>query len=456
MSSPVFFLVMMACCYPVALIITGFLANGAKPKKNIVIGVTLPKEAQEDPAVQAICARYRKKLKYCALLLTAVLVPVFFIPSFSVMLTAWLCWLLGAILLPYVVYLKAYRQLRALKRENSWYIRAMPAAAETEAVLKRPHSRLLFLPALVVSLVPLWPALRAGGPDLVYGAVLAGSAAAIVLMGLLCYPLIYRQRPEFSGSDEGLNRALTNLRRHRWGLCWILLASLTALLSLGLWFGRNNMVLTMVAICLYALGAMILAAVTEWSVRRGQEHLTASRGGDQYLDEDDLWHYGLFYDNPKDRRFLVNDRVGMGTSVNLARPGAKALMVFTALVLACLPLVGVWCMVEEYTPIRVVATADHVQVEHLAFDLTVAYEDVEEAVLLDQLPGMSRVAGTSMETVDKGRFTVKGYGACRICLDPRADAFLVLRTKDHTYLISTASKAETERIYQWIQAAQSQ
>lgn len=455
MSSSIFFLIMIACCYPVVPVIVGILANEAKPKKNILIGVTLPKAAQEEEAVKAICLSYRKQLRNCAILLTAVLIPVFFIPSFSVILTVWLCWLLIAITLPYGVYIQAYKKLKTLKVENRWYTgmaQQIVVDVTVAAAIKKPISRLWFLPALMVSLIPLVAAHFMGGVDFAYGVIIGATAAGIVLLSVLFYPLIFRQKGDMVDANARINLALTNVRRYNWSLCWILLSWLTALFALAMWFGRDNMVVTLISICVYSLAAIALSLVTELRARKGQEKLSAYSGGEQYLDEDAFWVYGLFYNNPNDRHFVMNNRVGMGTTVNLARPGAKVLMGITALIMAALPFLGVWCIFEEYTPITVTATADSVRVQHMGFDLTVDYDDVKDAALLYDLPGLCRINGTGMDTVDKGKFSVEGYGTCRICLDPRADAFLVLVTADKTYLISTSSTEETEHIYQWVEA----
>ena len=47
---------MMLLMYPVLPIIVGLLLNEAKPKKNIVVGVTLPFEARQSEAVRTILA----------------------------------------------------------------------------------------------------------------------------------------------------------------------------------------------------------------------------------------------------------------------------------------------------------------------------------------------------------------------------------------------------------------
>ncbi len=446
-----FMFFMLICCYPILPLVSLMLANETKPKNNIVLGVTLPPGKQAEPAVKAICTGYRKKLFHGAVVLTLLLLPVFFLPSFSVMLTAWLCWLLLAIVVPFVFYAMAHLQLKDLKQINEWFDgvakRALSDVTVT-AALRKPFSRRLFLPALIVSLLPLVIAYSIQ-QDQLYAATVTLSSGSIILLSLFSYPLLFRRKGD-EGGDLLSNVEFTGARLYQWGKCWLLLSYLTALFALTMWFVRNSDGGILFAVALYTLAALALCGYTELSARKAQEKLTAQYGEKQYVDEDAFWFLGMFYHHPGDRHFFVNKRVGIGITLNLARPAAKVLAVFVLFLLAALPLIGVGAIYEEYTPITVTASETEVRVSHLGFEITVDYDDVEEAALLYELPGLSRLNGTALAVLNKGKFKVTGYGVCEICLDPRADAFLVLKTKEKTYLISTPAKGETEQIYRWL------
>lgn len=448
----IFMFFMLICCYPVLLLVSLVLANETKPKNNIVLGVTLPPGKPEEPAVKDICTGYRKKLRNGAILLTLLLLPVFFLPSFSVMLTAWLCWLLLAIVVPFVLYAMAHLRLKALKQANEWFdgvAKRTLRDVTVTAALQKPLSHWLFLPALIISLLPLLIACLIH-QDQFYAATVTLSSGSIILLSLFSYPLLFRQKGD--GSDDNLltDLALTGARLYEWGKCWLLLSYLTALFALAMWFVRNSDGGVLFAVALYTLAAIGLCGHTECKARKAQEKLSAQYGEKQYVDEDAFWLLGMFYDHPGDRRFIINKRVGIGVTLNLARPAAKVLVGFVLLILASLPFIGVGAIYEEYTPITVTASEAEVRVSHLGFEITVDYDDVEEAALLYELPGLSRLNGTDLATVDKGTFAVTGYGVCEICLDPRATAFLVLKTAEKTYLISTPTKGEAEQIYHWL------
>lgn len=112
--------IMLLLLYPVLPVMTGILANEAKPKKNIVIGVTLPFEARQTEEVRAICKQYRKRLWLLFGLLTAALLPSLLFSHDSVAFSWQMLWVLVVIVAPFFVYAAAHRQLRALKQARGW------------------------------------------------------------------------------------------------------------------------------------------------------------------------------------------------------------------------------------------------------------------------------------------------------------------------------------------------
>ena len=71
---------------------------------------------------------------------------------------------------------------------------------------------------------------------------------------------------------------------------------------------------------------MAAAVALELRLRQLQEKLTAQSGRGWYPDDDDKWIWGLFYYNPSDSRLIVNARIGVNTTVNLAKRSGKLLM----------------------------------------------------------------------------------------------------------------------------------
>lgn len=79
--------------------------------------------------------------------------------------------------------------------------------------------------------------------------------------------------------------------------------------------------------------------------------------------------------------------------------------------------------------------------------------DIESAELLTERPASSRVAGTAMESVSKGRYKNDEWGRFACCIDPRTGPWLLLRTTDgEIWLFNATDSAATEAAYQAITA----
>lgn len=448
--------IMLVLMFPVLPIIVAILANEAKPKKNIVIGVTLPYEARQTEQVQAACRAYRRRLWLWCGVLCALLLPSLLFRHDSLAFSWQMLWVLAAIAVPYGVYVRAHLRLRALKRENGWTGEAAGKVLVDLQAAAVPYGRIAawwFLPAVLAAFVPV-AAVLAGPPAGVAGPLLALylTDAAMVAGCWASYRFLYRNRAEVVDGMEAVTQALTRVRRHHWGRFWLGAAYLMAALAVAMWLLMDDGLGLLLASVAFTFALLLLALATEMAVRRAQFALTRESGQGVYADEDGNWWLGMFYYNPNDAHNLVNNRVGMGSTVNLARPAGKVLLVVTALCLLLIPAACGWVIAEEFTPLRVACADGAITADHLARKYTVPLADVEAAVLLDELPSGSKVVGTAIGTLCKGEFNLKGIGECEVFLYTDQPVFLRVDTSDTVYLFSGASEEETRALYACIRA----
>lgn len=415
------------------------LKNEAKFKKNIAVGVTFPYEARTHPELQSLLARFKRELGWTCLGLLALAAALMFLPvSFGVMMTIWLIWLDLCIILPMVPYVRCNRALKALKRARGW---SDPRRRQTVAdltVAAQPEKRassFTFVLALVVSALPVWWALdRLGTTE---GLTLITGPACVMLFWA-CYRWAFRRKAEVVDENEDLTAALTRLRRRAWRRCWVWGAWFMALFNLAL---ALSFVQPLVGMALMFLLAALLTGCMvglEFRLRKLQEKLTAQSGRDFYVDEDDKWLWGMFYYDPNDRHLMVNARVGLNATVNMARPAGKVIMVLTAALLLLMPLVGVWLIGEERAPVTLTLTDTALVASHSGTRYEIPLEAVDSVELLEELPNIRRVAGTAMDTVDKGRWRCEEYGALTVCLDPRTGPWLLVRAGETTWLVGSS------------------
>ena len=166
------------------------------------------------------------------------------------------------------------------------------------------------------------------------------------------------------------------------------------------------------------------------------------------MDEDDRWLWGLVYYNPDDNHNFVNERVGMGMAMNMARPAGKWMMGISLVILLAMPLLGVWLMVEEFSPIRLSLQGDTIVSQQAFTTYEIPLDQIENAELLESMPSASRIAGTGMKNLLKGSFVVEGYGNAALCLDPNEPPFIFLETDERTYILGGDNTAEIYRLIQ--------
>lgn len=429
-------LIIVGCLYIGLPMVWGMLRSASRERSNLILSVTLPPQARQDPEVQELCARFRRRLDRMCLVLTAALVPALFLPWMSLVCLYSFVWLLFLVL-PYWLFGRANGELKALKRCRGWQT---AGAGQTVAEMPparppRRLSRTWFWPPLVLSVLPVLSVFLDDW-DPAWQVVLGATAFTGLLMtglSLVFYPLVYRQRLDALDGDTTLTAALTRVRRYNWTKFWLLCSWLTTGYSLAVWLCWGNMAWYIIWNIVYALALIWASLQTEFAARRAQRRLTEGRTRPPEVDEDDRWIWGLFYCDPHDGHTFVNQRIGMGMSMNLAKPLGKGMMGVSLVLLAAMPLLGAWLVVEEFSPLRLGLQSQTVVAQQAFTTYRVPVAELEEVRLLEELPPASRIAGTSMDRLLKGSFSMEGEKAI-FCLDPQDPPFLLLKTEEKTYV----------------------
>ena len=427
------------------------LRNMSKRQKGLLLGVTLPPEAGEDPAVQAVVKRFRRQLGGCSLLCAVSAVPLAFVKDTDLFLTLWMFWFFVGLLLPYLPLFGANTRLKALKKVAAGQnapTRVVDTAASAFA-LPKPMGLWTLLPPLVLSLAPI------ALPGLPRGLMLVcGIDAACVLLLWGFGRWTFRRREDMVTEDSARNQTLLRVRRLYWDRFWRLNLWAMALLNLFLILGYRSEA----AILGLSLGFTVLLRAgslwMEFSVRRAQAALTET--APIVADEDDAWVGGIFYYNPTDKRFLVAKRLGIGTTVNLGTWAGKLYYAFVGLVLVVCLAIGPIFGIVDSIPVRlelsgsapVCLVASHGQSEKYRLD-TDAITDVQ---LRDTLPDAARTWGTGMDHYLQGDFYVIGEGNARFCLDPTQKCFLRVEAGGQVYWFTGDSEGHTAAIAQALQS----
>lgn len=417
------------------------LCNETKFKKNITLGVTLPYDARNDAEVLAELQRFKRNIALVCAILVLLAAGGALMKNSSLSMTLWGVWVLLAVVAPYVPYVLSHQALRRIKTSRGWtYAPKQVVTVDTAVMQPMPHRSLwLYLLPFAVSLLPvLW--------ERSFFVMYLVDAVIVLLCGLGERYLL-RSRAERVDDNADLTAVLTQIRRHNWGKMWMLVAWCLALMSPIASLSMTRPLLMSILFVALMLVMIAFALGIEFRLRRLQEKLTAESGHGSYVDEDDKWLWGMFYYDPNDTKLIVNNRVGSNTTVNLARPAGKLLMVVVALVLLAIPLIS---PVAELAAGGVALEISGEVLDSGKYELELA--EIAEVELLDELPkGLVRVAGTSMPKLLSGRFSSPETGAVKVSLDPTEGPYLLVTMHSGAKYLLGGSEGVAAEIFERLQ-----
>lgn len=170
------------------------------------------------------------------------------------------------------------------------------------------------------------------------------------------------------------------------------------------------------------------------------------------IDDDDDWIGGMFYYNPKDKRFNIEKRVGVGATINLAHPLGKVFGIFAALSIVATVLMLVWIGMLGATPLSLRVENEKVICHQLRDEYVIPLGDVQSVEWGENLQELhlARISGVGMDTVLKGIFFVDEQSGCRVFLNPKMDHYIKIVTADRIYYVNGEDEQETRKIYEII------
>lgn len=422
------------------------LRNETKFKKNIVIGVTLPFEARTDKDVLAVLNSFKRKNLWINLFSFLITISFLFIEGTSLLITVWLTWVLPAIIIPQISYVRTNATLKRLKLERGWKKNQNQQQYVNLSSMDSPKwmSPKMFIPAVILSFLPILWDRESALLYLVFG--------IFTILFYFCYRFLYRNKSEMVDQNIQLTRVLTQVRRYNWGIVWLISAYGFAALGLIFFVFKYHFVIQFIAFILVIILIIVFSIRVEFKTRSVQEKLTAESGKGWYVDDDDYWPGGIFYHNSNDKRLLINSRVGLNSTINLARTSGKILAMLLVLTLLAMPFTGLYANLLEKQPLSVELNETVLIAHRGNKEVLLERSDISDIELLDELPEkMIKNIGTGLEKLMYGSFSAQGIGQIRLCLDPQVPPFLLVELEDGShYLLGSRQPGEIEEIYNQI------
>lgn len=450
-------IIMFVFCYPVLPIMYFLIKNELESHKNIILGVTIPADQLKNTQVAKIVDTTRKRMRITLLVCLVLPLASLFTRYDSIVYAIFMTWLAIICFIFFVPFVQGNLALTRLKKEQNWHIDVEDSSiVDLKVSLEEPNTlkKLLFVPAIILTVIPIGIELYrvTTNHSSIANLLFVASIGLITFLCPICFTIVYRMKQEIISTNSIYNQTLTRIRRYNWGKCWLYIAYANGLYTLLCWLYSIHVIestlLFLTITLLYSLVVVASVLRAEFKVRLAQKQLAINTQDPLTIDEDSYWIYGLIYYNPNNTHLLVEKRVGIGTSINYAKPAGKVLAVFIALVLLVMPISSIGIIQSEFSPLILSIDGDSIAASHNRTTYDIKFSDIDTVETWDCLPDYSKDSGTGFSNLCKGSYSISGNGSCTVCFNPNNHIFIVITKKNgKKYVFSATTDQDTSSIY---------
>ena len=457
-------LIMFICAVPSFLLMYFLMYPRNWKNKKRIYGVNNRPEfktEQSGEMIDGIVGAHNKQATVMLIVILALSTGLLFAPglNFKMMSYTILIYIgLVVICLPFALgnsELKKYKKVLGIVPERVLYA-DLKAAGNVHAlsrpaiILANATGVLIILAALLCDLnvIPL----KLGMFDGTF--LCTGLVAVIVMMNFIILPIaimVDNYRNEVISENSDINTNYNRAKKRVFANYMIQMTWLDNIFALAAIFFFCFSKAELLSLILVGVYLLVIMGATALLVKNNMELNKKYVKGEAKLveDDDDYWLLGMFYYNPNDKRLNVEKRVGVGGTINMAHPAGKIISVICGVIMIGSIISLIYVGMMSATPIQVRYENDTVICHQLRDEYKIPKSEIVsvECGNLSELSAM-RVAGTGMENVAKGNFTVNGENGCRLYLNPQAGRYIKIVTADRTYYISANTAEETDALYE--------
>jgi len=301
---------------------------------NVILGVTLPREALKNEAVADIVKNFRKASSSVLLIFFTLSIPVVFVSGFvSISFAYILMWAIGLIYTNQKIISKFWNKLYLLKKENQWWVgnRNIISIDTEVSRLKNtfPVSKVWFIIPLIISFIPLVNSFFADIQKISWLSI----CGIITSSFLFLYHIIYSKAKAVVYSENtDVNITLNCVYKREWTKCLVILALVSSIFftaSSFLFLVIHFEMQTLIVIVIFACISVLIPITYAYNkIRNTRNKMISLIDEDMCTDDDEFWVFGaMYYNNPNDKRMMVERRVGgVGFTFNLAKTSSKIIM----------------------------------------------------------------------------------------------------------------------------------
>ncbi len=459
-------IILLIGMYPAIFIIYFTMKYSGKNRNGTMFGLCVPRDEQLAEEfyrqVENKQVWYQHRMRSTFFIFLVLPLISIAVPYLSIQFTIWMLWLLLAIVFFELPCIMVNRELKEWKKSVQIQEKAkqdninLVELSKAGQVRKTKLSQFLLPILLSAAAVAAYYFFRKD----VYGRRMTWVIAVIAA----CTPMFYaaakwmdRQRTAVVSYDSEVNVNYARAKKRIWNQLWLLCAWINTAFTWGVGMAlKKDKFLTGMLWgtipYIIVITACILLAVRK--VNRLERRYEKKIDPMLREEDDDCWIGGVLYYNKSDKHIMVETRVGYGTTINAATLAGKVFLAIGAAAILSVPIACLWMILLEFTPIKLNIQEDYLIAKQLRNDYKIAVDEISDLELVDDLPKLSKNAGTGMDNLYKGNWHILYNGDCEVFLNPKNEVFLKFTSEGVLYYMSASDDMQTRAVYEELQKRQ--
>ncbi len=424
--------------------------SAVKPNKNLVMGITIPYDSLQNSTVTEITEKYHKAFRKLLLIFSACVLPMLLVSQYvSLSLVYMLVWIILLLVFNDRILKKYSRLLLQLKKENGWSAGNRNLVIIDTEVLKAkkkmPVSMLWFIPSAVIAILPFYMNLAGDSPS---GRLVSSFLPIIFLIVFfLIYRLTSSQRAMVYSNNTDINMACSIIYKRTWSVYSVIGAFTGSVILTGMSVlsSHSNPFISIMLVLVFSFSFIFSFVSTKRHIAERQNKILEASESILYTDDDDYWQ-GFFYNNPNDKRVMVEKRIGYGFTVNMATTGGK-IVVYGILGLAGVMLIFLTGLFldMDFSSFKLSVREQTVFIDAPLYHYSFTLDEITEITTLSTIPSGQRTNGAETARYCLGHFKLTGYGASRLYVYKDNPPYIAVRLQDGFVLINGKTPEETQQ-----------
>lgn len=446
----------------VILVVRLTMVSNFDYKAGMYLGVHIPADKKEDAEVTSVVNKTKKQFNVFnnVNMVLSIAICGICVVDMIIFIFVYILWIIVYVVGIQLVIIIGHRKIYDIKLRNGWLIETQKKVyidTRLSSSVKNPSVSMMYHWILIGLTVVLYiPVVIIRHSDMLFRDVSINFIVSIIVAVALYIFNIYVNSGERTVYSENSDVNITMNQIYKkyvsLGLIFMSLFNTVAFSYIvaeymlhGILYGGDIIVYTIVDL----MGSIIMLA-SFVVARRKRTEVLAADDTPLYVDDDEYWKYGFYY-NPNDRHIMVKNRMyDMNYAFNYASRGAQILVALLTVIIIASIIFTVAALIPFINiKMDVYIADDTFMAEGGGYKCSINIGDIQEVQLFDEMPkdNFTRTNGGSTDEYDVGNYKGRTYGKCMFFIWDDYSPVLMIKSSNKTVFVNSKEDGYTRQMY---------